>query len=156
MRPADVDERTDGPPEEVVVDNALRKAHAVAGDVVLGVDTEVYLDGRLFGKPADAGEAGRFLEQLSGRTHDVFSGIALVRDGTERTAVERTQVRFRRLEPALVEWYLASGEWEGRAGGYAVQGRGAALVAAVAGDYWNVVGLPVARLLDLAPWLLTP
>ena len=157
VRPADVDERTDGPPAEVVVENAVRKARATpgGGETVLGVDTEVYLDGRLFGKPRDAGEARAFLEQLSGRTHEVYSGIALVRDGAERTAVERTEVRFRRLDAALLDWYLESGEWEGRAGGYAVQRRGAALIESVAGDYWNVVGLPVARLLDLAPELLS-
>ena len=155
MQPADVDERTDGPPAEVVADNALRKARAATGGAVLGVDTEVYLDGRLFGKPPDARAARAFLEQLSGRTHEVYSGIALVRDGAERTAVERTEVRFRRLDPALIDWYLESGEWEGRAGGYAVQGRGAALIESIAGDYWNVVGLPVARLLDLAPELLS-
>jgi septum formation protein len=155
VRPADVDERTEGPPAEVVVENAVRKARAAAGDAVLGVDTEVYLDGRLFGKPRDAGEARAFLEELSGRTHEVYSGIALVRDGAARTGVERTEVRFRPLDPALVDWYLESGEWEGRAGGYAVQGRGAALIESIAGDYWNVVGLPVARLLDLAPELLS-
>ena len=154
VRPADVDERADGPPHEVVVENALRKARAVEGRDVLGVDTEVYLDGRLFGKPAGEEEARRFLEELSGRAHEVYSGVALIHDGAERTAVERTEVRFRRLDPALVEWYLATGEWEGRAGGYAVQGRGAALTASIDGDYWNVVGLPVAALLDMAPWLL--
>jgi len=137
-----------------VTANALRKARAVSGRIVLGVDTEVYLDGRLYGKPADAGEARRFLEELSGRTHEVYSGVALIHDGIEQTAVERTEVRFRRLDPALVEWYLATGEWAGRAGGYAVQGRGAALTASIDGDYWNVVGLPVAALLDMAPWLL--
>ena len=154
VRPADVDERAAGPPHEVVVENALRKARAVEARTVLGVDTEVYLDRRLFGKPAGEEEARRFLEALSGRTHEVYSGLALICDGAERTAGERTAVRFRRLVPGLVEWYLATGEWEGRAGGYAVQGRGAALTAAIDGDYWNVVGLPVAALLDMAPCLL--
>lgn len=152
--PPYVDERTEGPPAEVVVDNALRKARAVGGGTVLGVDTEVYLGGRLFGKPRDAGEARAFLEELSGRTHEVYSGLALICDGVERTAVERTEVRFRRLDSGLLDWYLESDEWEGRAGGYAVQGRGAALVQSIAGDYWNVVGLPVAALLDMAPWLV--
>jgi septum formation protein len=120
------------------------------------VDTEVYLDGRLFGKPADAAEARRFLERLSGATHEVYSGLALICDGAEQTAVERTEVRFRRLDQGLVDWYLGTEEWRDRAGGYAVQGHGAALTASIAGDYWNVVGLPVAALLDLAPWLLNP
>jgi septum formation protein len=155
VRPADVDEETAGDPADVVTRNALRKARAVEGDTVLGVDTEVYLDGRLFGKPSAEDRARDFLEQLSGRTHEVFSGLALIRTGAERTAVARTAVTFRALDRGTIEWYLASGEWEGRAGGYAVQGRGAALIASVDGDYWNVVGLPVAVLLDLAPWLIT-
>ena len=152
--PADVDEDTDGDPADVVLRNARRKARAVPGEMVLGVDTEVYLDGRLFGKPADEREARGFLEQLSGRTHEVFSGLALIRDGEETGGVARTEVTFRELGAGLIEWYLASGEWRDRAGGYAVQGRGAALIAGIDGDYWNVVGLPAALLLDLAPDLL--
>ena len=152
--PADVEEETEGEPADVVTRNALNKARAVEGATVLGVDTEVYLDGRLFGKPADANQARSFLEQLSDRTHEVFSGIALIDSGAARTGAVRTEVTFRRLDPPLIDWYLTSGEWEGRAGGYAVQGRGSALVKTIAGDYWNVVGLPVALLLDFAPWLL--
>jgi septum formation protein len=155
VRPADVDEDTEGDPTDVVIRNALRKARAVAGDTVLGVDTEVYLDGRLFGKPSGEERARDFLEQLSGRTHEVFSGLALIRAGAEQTAMARTAVTFRALDPGTIDWYLASREWEGRAGGYAVQGRGAALIAAIDGDYWNVVGLPVPVLLELAPWLIT-
>jgi septum formation protein len=154
VRPADVEEDTEGDPAEIVVRNARRKAQAVSGQTVLGVDTEVYLDGRLFGKPGSEAQARGFLEQLSGRTHDVFSGIALVHEGAMQTGVARTEVTFRRLDTALIEWYLESGEWEERAGGYAVQGRGSALIAGIAGDYWNVVGLPVPLLLDIAPWLL--
>jgi septum formation protein len=152
--PADVEEEQDGDPAEVVTRNALRKAQAVPGETVLGVDTEVYLDGRLFGKPADPAQARAFLEELSGRTHEVFSGVALVHESAVQTGVARTEVTFRQLGPALIDWYLESGEWQGRAGGYAVQGRGSALIEGVAGDYWNVVGLPVPLLLDLAPWLL--
>jgi septum formation protein len=122
---------------------------------VLGVDTEVFLDGRLFGKPAGEADARTYLESLSGRTHEVFSGLALIRGGDERTGTARTQVTFRALDAPLVDWYLRSGEWRGRAGGYAVQGRGAALIASIDGDYWNVVGLPVALLLDIAPWVLS-
>jgi septum formation protein len=152
--PADVDEDTAGEPADVVLRNAQRKARAVPGHTVLGVDTEVYLDGRLFGKPPDEQAARAYLERLSGRTHEVFSGLVLIDDGAEHSGTERTEVTFRDLDAALIEWYLASGEWRDRAGGYAVQGRGAALIASIAGDYWNVVGLPVALLLDLAPWLL--
>jgi septum formation protein len=153
--PADVEERTKGDPPAVVVENALRKARAVHGERVLGVDTEVVLDGRVYGKPADEREAEIFLRRLSGRTHEVWSGIAL-RDanGSERTATARTGVRFRRLEQQDVDWYVATGEWRDRAGGYAIQGRGAALVEEIDGDYWNVVGLPVAELVRMAPDLV--
>jgi septum formation protein len=149
--PADVEEATQGEPRQLVVDNALRKARAVEGERVLGVDTVVVLDGRVFGKPADAGEAETVLRRLSGRTHEVWSGIALLAAGEERTASALTRVRFRRLEEPELRWYLGSGEWRDRAGGYAIQGRGAALVESVDGDFWNVVGLPVAELLRLAP-----
>jgi len=152
----DVEEVTTGEPRRLVAENARRKAAAVSGERVLGVDTAVVLDGRAFGKPGDLAEADVFLRRLSGRTHEVMSGIAL-RDGRgERSDVAVTRVRFRLLEKAEIDWYLASGEWAERAGGYAIQGRGAALVEAIEGDYWNVVGLPVAALLRLAPDLLRP
>jgi septum formation protein len=109
----------------------------------------VVLDGRVFGKPADEAEAETFLRRLSGRTHEVMSGIVLRRGREERTEVAVTKVRFRRLEQDDVDWYVASGEWSGRAGGYAIQGRGAALVEAIEGDYSNVVGLPVPALVAL-------
>lgn len=154
--PADVDEASGGEPRAVVVENALRKARAVAGAVdpdarVLGVDTEVVLDGQVFGKPADEEEAETLLRRLSGRTHEVWSGLVLVRGGDERIATACTRVRFRRLEEPDLHWYLAGGEWRERAGGYAIQGRGAALVESVEGDFWNVVGLPVQELLRIAP-----
>jgi septum formation protein len=146
----DVEEREDGDPREMVVENALRKMRAVEGDLVLGVDTTVVLDGHSYGKPGTENEARETLSLLSGRTHEVWSGIAL----NERTATACTRVTFRRLTEPLLRWYLASGEWRDRAGGYAIQGRGAALVNAVEGDFWNVVGLPVPTLLALAPDLL--
>ena len=122
--------------------------------VVLGVDTVVGLDQRLYGKPPDIDGARATLTALAGRTHHVVSGLCLIEEGHPRTAVARTGVRFRELDPQLLEWYLRSEEWRGRAGGYAIQGRGAALVAEIQGDYFNVVGLPVAALLDLYPALL--
>jgi septum formation protein len=146
----DVEEIEDGDPREMVVENALRKARAVDGDLVLGVDTTVVLDGRSYGKPADETEAERVLELLSGRTHEVWSGIAL----NDQTAAACTKVTFRPLPQPLLRWYLNSGEWRERAGGYAIQGRGAALVERIDGDFWNVVGLPVPELLKLAPDLL--
>jgi septum formation protein len=154
VEPPEVEELTGGEPRALVLENALRKARAVAGELVLGVDTAVVLDGRSFGKPRDAAEAEIFLRRLSGRGHEVLSGIALRRGGAERTEVAVTRVRFRLLEQRQLDWYLRSGEWRERAGGYAIQGRGAALVAGIDGDYWNVVGLPVPALVALAPELL--
>jgi nucleoside triphosphate pyrophosphatase len=147
----DVEELTDGEPRELALENARRKARAVDGELVLAADTEVVLGGRVFGKPADEREAGDFLRALSGRTHQVMSGIVLRSPGEERAEVATTEVRFRELGERDVDWYLATGEWSGRAGGYAIQGRGAALVEWIEGDYWNVVGLPVAALIRLAP-----
>jgi len=152
----EVEELVDGDPRELVVENALRKARARArpGEQVLGADTAVVVEGRTLGKPRDEAEAEAFLRALSGSTHEVMTGVALLQAGAERTGVAVTQVRFRALEPADIDWYAASGEWRDRAGGYAIQGRGAALVEGIEGDYWNVVGLPVAVLLALAPDLL--
>jgi septum formation protein len=158
VRPADVEEVADGEPAAVAAENARRKARAVdaaADETVLGVDTLVTLDGRIYGKPSNEEEARSFLAALGGRTHEVVSGVALRgADGGLREAVATTTVTFRVLPPATLDWYLATGEWRERAGGYAIQGRGAALVAAIEGDYLNVVGLPVAALLDIAPELL--
>jgi septum formation protein len=149
VQPAAIEELTQGEPRHVVVENARRKARAVEGDWVLGADTEVILDGHVFGKPGDGEEARRFLGRLSGRTHEVYGGIVLRHDGDERTGVSVTKVRFRALEADEIDEYVGTGEWQGRAGGYAIQGRGAALVDAIDGDFWNVVGLPVPELVRL-------
>jgi septum formation protein len=146
----DVGELEEGDPREMVIENALRKARAVEGDRVLGVDTTVVVDGRSYGKPANEEEAEATLTLLSGRSHEVWSGIAL----NERTASACTTVTFRALSQPLLRWYLDTKEWRDRAGGYAIQGKGAALVERVEGDFWNVVGLPVPELLKLAPDLL--
>jgi septum formation protein len=156
----DVEELESGPPPEVALENAYRKAAAVAGRragpdaLVLGVDTVVALGARIYGKPPDAEQARATLQALSGRSHTVISGVCLLADGAPRTAAASTLVEFRALDAALVEWYVESGEWRERAGGYAIQGHGAALIARIEGDYTNVVGLPVPTLLDLAPQLL--
>jgi len=150
----EVEEVIEGDPHEVVRENALLKARAVRGDPVLAADTAVVLDGQIFGKPADRSAAERFLRALSGRTHEVLTGIAVVDHGAQRSDVAATQVRFRELGQADLDWYLATGEWHDRAGGYAIQARGAALVESIEGDYWNVVGLPVPALLRLMPDLL--
>jgi septum formation protein len=155
---SDVDELTEGEPATVALENSRLKATTVAARMpdarVLGVDTLVTLDGNIYGKPVDAVQAGHTLRVLSGRTHTVVSGVCLIERGRERSVVARTQVEFRDLSEPLLEWYLASEEWRERAGGYAIQGRGAALVARIDGDYWNVVGLPVAALLELVPGVL--
>jgi septum formation protein len=144
----------------LVRDHAVGKARSVhvEGRVTLGVDTTVQLDGRIYGKPADEQDAARMLRQLSGRTHTVLSGICLLGPGFELVHHELTDVTFRLLTPLDLKAYLASREWEGRAGAYAIQGLGGRLVARIEGDYLNVVGLPGALLVDLlehhAPELL--
>jgi septum formation protein len=153
-----VEELAEGPPVEVVLENAYRKAAAVAEHrpdaLVLGVDTLVCLGARIYGKPRDAAGARETLLALAGRRHAVMSGVCLIDRSTPKTAAATTFVEFRALDERLLDWYLASGEWRERAGGYAIQGRGAALVARIEGDYLNVVGLPVSTLLELSPGLL--
>lgn len=138
---------------ELVRVHAREKARSVAdlaGDrPVLGVDTEVVLDGRIYGKPGDATDAEAMLEALGGRTHVVLSGLCLVTPGWEIVEHESTRVTFRPLTARDLARYVASGEWEERAGAYAIQGRGAALVERIEGDYLNVVGLPASLLVRL-------
>ena len=155
VEPSDAEELTVGDPRQVVVENALRKARAVQGDLVLGCDTEVHLEGRIFGKAADPEQAEDYLRALSGRTHEVHSGIAFRAGSSEQTGHAVTLVTFRALSDREIDWYLGTGEWRDRAGAYAIQGRGSALVERIEGDFWNVVGLPVPKLLELAPDLVT-
>jgi nucleoside triphosphate pyrophosphatase len=160
----EVAELSSGPPEEVVLENAHRKAVAVAtgqrasgnAEAVLGVDTIVALGAEIYGKPADREAAAATLQALGGRSHRVLSGVCVIEDGRARTAAAVTTVSFRPLDARTLAWYLDTGEWRGRAGGYAIQGHGAALVDSIEGDYLNVVGLPVTTLLDLLPNLLFP
>ena len=143
----------DGDALQVVRAHAREKARSVADIAedrpVVGIDTAVLLDGRIFGKPANASDAERMLEELSGKTHVVVSGLCLLTPGWEDVEHEATQVSFRELTPRELGVYVATDEWEGRAGGYAIQGRGAALVESIEGDYLNVVGLPAALLVRL-------
>jgi septum formation protein len=138
---------------ELVREHARGKARSVAaqadGRPVVGVDTSVSLGGRVFAKPQGVGDAERMLEQLAGQTHVVVSGLCLLTPGWEVVEHEETRVSFRTLTPRELAQNLAHGEWEGRAGGYAIQGRGAALVERIEGDYLNVVGLPAALLVRL-------
>jgi septum formation protein len=182
VRRVDVEELEAGEPEHVALENALRKARAAAaaaapagedqrgdrggerqqddrggarGEIVLGCDTIVCLGGTIFGKPADEDAARATLRALGGATHEVLSGLALLMaDGEARTAIARTAVTFRPLDEHLIDWYVATGEWHGRSGGYAIQKAGAALVRSIEGECENVVGLPLATLLDLYPALL--
>jgi septum formation protein len=157
VRPADVDEtpRPGETPERLARRLALEKARAVVldeppGTRVIGADTVVAVAGELLGKPADAAEARRMLARLSGREHEVWTGVAvLVADGQEQVDVGRTAVRFRPLGPDEIAAYVASGEPLDKAGGYAIQGGAAEFVESVDGDYDNVVGLPLALLAEL-------
>jgi septum formation protein len=167
----DVEERTEGAdPEGLVLDNARLKALAglealdegVEDAVVLGVDTDVFVDGGMLGQPPDRAAAEERLRRLSGREHEVLSGLCLLGPRAEaipgapvreRSGVARSVVAFRSLDDATVGRYLDSGEWRGRAGGYAIQGLGSILVDRVEGDFSNVVGLPIRLLLELDPAL---
>jgi septum formation protein len=145
------------PPEadaqRLVRGHAAGKARSVAaqadGRPVLGVDTTVVLDGRIYAKAADPSDAEHTLAELSGKTHAVMSGLCLLTPDWEVVEAAATLVTFRVLTPREVTAYVAGGEWEGRAGAYAIQGRGASLVERVDGDYHNVVGLPVSLLVRL-------
>jgi septum formation protein len=167
----DVEERTEGAdPEGLVLANARLKALAgletldegVEDAVVLGVDTDVFVDGGMLGQPSDRAAAEERLRRLSGREHEVLSGLCLLGPRAEaipgapvreRSGVARSVVAFRPLDDATIGRYLDSGEWRGRAGGYAIQGLGSILVDRVEGDFSNVVGLPIRLLLELDPAL---
>lgn len=153
LRPVDVDEtlRPNEEPAAAARRLARSKAEAArrAGCLVLGCDTLVALESRILGKPADPAEAAAMLSSLSGREHVVFTGLSLAGEDRTETSVEATRVRFRTLEEEEIADYVASGEPFDKAGGYGIQERGAALVAGIEGDYFNVMGLPVQRLLDL-------
>ena len=142
-----------GDPVDLVREHARGKARSVAGEAgerpVIGVDTAVVLDGAVYGKPAGLAEAEAILERLGGRTHAVVSGLCLVTPGWEEVVHATTRVTFRPLTPRDLARYVAAGEWKGRAGAYAIQGRGAALVERIEGDYLNVVGLPAAALVRI-------
>lgn len=168
----EVAEVAGGDPESDVRQNARRKAAAVSGQLaggspgdarrpaagrgeipaVIACDTDVVDGGRILGKPGDEAEARDYLSRLSGREHEVISALVIHGlPGGPREGVARSTVRFRRLSEADIRWYVDTGEWRGRAGGYAIQGFGSALVAAVEGDLSNVIGLPIPVLVALAP-----
>jgi septum formation protein len=150
----------DADPVELVRAHAMGKARSVhrAGSVTIGVDTTVHLGTRIYAKPTDADDAAAMLTELAGRSHAVLSGLCLIAGQRETVDHAETLVTFRRLADDTVAQYVATREWEGRAGGYAIQGLGGRLVERIEGDYLNVVGLPGALLLDVlereAPELL--
>ena len=153
----EVEEVRGGEPADAVLESARRKAAAGAapGALVIGCDTEVVVDGRMLGKPGGEAEARQFLKTLSGRSHEVLSGLVLLgpQQRRIREGVARTAVSFRALGEEAVDRYLASGEWRDRAGGYAIQGLGSTLIERIEGDLSNVIGLPLALLLELCPEL---
>jgi septum formation protein len=124
--------------------------HAAADELVIAADTTVDIDSHILGKPDDIAEAESMLRRLSGRTHRVHTGIAVRRDGRELVEVCTTEVTFVELDDAAIRWYIATGEPMGKAGAYALQGAGAALVSGVRGSVSNVIGLPMHVLIDLA------
>jgi septum formation protein len=155
----EVEEVTKGEPADAVLENARRKAAVIEPGpqaLVIGCDTDVVVDGRVIGKPGSEQQARTSLELLSGRLHEVLSGLVLLGpgEGQERSALAGSTVSFRRLGEREIERYIRSGEWRERAGGYAIQGLGSTLVERVDGDVSNVIGLPVRTLFDLAPELL--
>jgi septum formation protein len=155
----EVEEVGEGDPADAVLENARRKAAAVGASdaLVIGCDTDVVVDGRALGKPADEDVARSFIEQLSGRSHEVLSGLVLLGPELDRTreGVARSVVSFRSLGREEIDRYVATGEWRHRAGGYAIQGLGSTLAERVEGDLSNVIGLPLTLLLELAPELGT-
>lgn len=155
VRAADIDESSDETdPQHLVRHLALEKARAVARlepeGVILAADTTVSLEGRILNKPESVTENAEFIARLSGRWHEVFTGLAFVSDAREIVGVERTRVKFRALSRPEIEGYARSGEGLDKAGGYGIQERGMALIEGIEGDYFNVVGLPISRMLALA------
>jgi septum formation protein len=124
--------------------------------MVIACDTDVVLDGKALGKPRSEVEAREYLDRMSGRAHEVLSGLVILDGDEERSGLERTSVHFKELTGAEKDRYVAFGEWEGRSGGYAIQTLGSTLVERVEGSVSNVVGLPVGLLFELAPGLFEP
>lgn len=151
VRPADIDEKI--PPEIKASDTAeylaCQKARGIvrkSDELVIGCDTVVVLDDTVLGKPADRQECRKMLRQLSGRTHSVYTGVSVIFAGGEISFTEKTDVKFYELTDREIEDYMDTGEPFDKAGGYGIQGRGALFVQSISGDYFNVVGLPVAHL----------
>jgi septum formation protein len=157
VRPVDVDEtvRSGETPQEYVrrlaMEKSARGLEVIGTDeiVVLGADTAVVIDAEILGKPRDGHHAAEMLRRLSGRRHEVLTGVSLRAGATETGCVERTTVEFSRLSDADVAWYVAGGEGRDKAGGYAIQGLASRFIPRIEGSYSNVVGLPVAAVREL-------
>ncbi len=141
-------------PDDYVTRLAREKAIAVAlkypDEIVLGADTTVVIDGQILGKPVDLADAIRMLKMLSGKWHEVLTGIAIVQNGEIRSAVQRTRVKFASMSDAEIEFLAERGDPLDKAGAYAVQAQAALFIEGIEGDYWNVVGLPVRLVYELA------
>jgi septum formation protein len=142
-----------GAPGELVTAIALGKARQVAagrsGDTVIAADTLVFLDGAPLGKPADERDAAQMLARLSGRAHEVYTGVAVLGGGRETAEFCRTRVRFRALDADEIARYIRTGEPMDKAGAYGAQGRGAVFIEGIEGDFFNVMGLPLCLLANL-------
>ena len=154
--PADIDEtpRNGEQPAEYVKRLAESKARAVqertgTDALVLGADTTVDLDGVIFGQPEDEADARRMLKLLSARTHRVHTGVAVVRPGSVSSLVVTSMVTFEPVTDALLDWYIGTGEWQGKAGSYAIQGLGGTLVGSTRGSMSNIIGLPLRETSEL-------
>ena len=151
VKVADVDEiiPENASPDEVVMSLALQKAQAVAKDnsdcIVIGSDTVVALDGTILGKPRDEENAKQMLSALSGRSHTVYTGVAIISGEKVKNFCEATEVVFNELSAEEIADYVATKEPMDKAGAYGIQGKGCVLVEKIIGDYFNVVGLPVSR-----------
>jgi septum formation protein len=150
----DESRKTGESPDVYVQRLAIEKAKAVAttseSGLILAADTTVVVDHQLLGQPEDDGDARRMLKLLSGKWHEVLTGVALLRIGSEpNVGIETTRVRFAELSPAEIDWYVSTGEPRGKAGAYAIQGKAALFIEEVSGDYFNIVGLPIRLVYEM-------
>ena len=152
---AGAEEIKTGEPDVLVMENARRKARAVAalhpGRMVLAADTVVYQDGRVLGKPRDEQDARDMLRRLSGNTHTVYTGVCVIdgKTGKKQTQTDSTEVHFLPIDDASAWRYIRSGEPMDKAGAYAVQGRAGMFVRSISGSYSNVIGLPMAMVREI-------
>ncbi|AEC51780.1 Maf-like protein [Pyrococcus sp. NA2] len=152
--PSKIEEESDAEtPEDIAMDIAEKKASDVAskfpGDTVVGADTIVVFKGRILGKPRDLEEARKMLKMLSDNIHKVITGYCIVHKGNMIKGFEETEVKFRKLDDELIEWYLSTEEWKDKAGAYGIQGYASIFVEWIRGDYFNVVGLPTKVIVEL-------